>query len=44
MKLFSETIQRQIFLKKILTVPGLDGTMLVLMSCIPYSEGLKCIS
>ena len=25
----------------VLTVPGLEGTMLDLMSCIPYSEGLK---
>lgn len=23
------------------TVPGLEGTMLDLMSCIPYSDGLK---
>ena len=41
MKPFSETIERHKRMIFVLTVPGLEGTMLDLMSCIPYSDGLK---
>ena len=40
MKLFAYSTKKVIVS---LTVPGLEGTMLDLKSCIPYSEGLKML-